>query len=567
MGKKSARNIILIGFSYTGKTTVGKEVALKLGWSFVDTDDEIALLAGKTVPEIFAQDGEARFREMERTALDNICQSEKMVVATGGGAVIDAANRELILQNGVVICLEATPATIYQRLLNDDAAKQNSIVRPLLAGNEPLKLIKSLKLSRQHYYTICDWTVNTDHITEDEVVEEVIRGFEYLRRAQAVAPIPNSTQASDTSYSDSVDIATVVTTATGSYPVFVGWDLLDRLGMYMRSAGINGRAYIVSDDQVFPIYGTRVKTLLEEDGFTVDCLAVPQGEHSKSLETAGSIYDWLVKNRCERGDSIVALGGGVVGDLTGFIAATFLRGIPLVQVPTTLVGMVDSSIGGKTAINHPQAKNLIGAFYQPRLVLSDIHALTTLSQRELVSGWAEVIKHAMILDADLAKLLEGQYQKLLKLDEDITSKVVTQNAAIKARVITEDEKDTGIRTILNYGHTIAHGLEAATGYGYFLHGEAVSIGIMGAALISEQIGLLSPDVVRRQQDLLDNFGLPTTCSGVKITSVLKAMELDKKVRGKALRWVLLTDVGQTVIREDVSPEVLMNVLKVLLKSK
>jgi len=564
MGRKFARNIILTGFSYTGKTTVGQEVARRLGWAFIDIDDEIVRLSGKPIPEIFAQDGESRFRELEKAVLNKVCQSKDVVISTGGGAVVDDANRELMLQSGVVICMEATPATIYQRMLRDAVDKQDSVIRPLLADDEPLKRIESLKASRQPYYAICDWTVNTDYISQDEVSEEVIRGFEQVRKAKTAATI---TQEPDVLNHQPSSVAAVVTTATESYPIFVGSGLLDQLGIHMRNAGIKGRAYIVSDDQVFPIYGTGVKQVLEEADFTVDCFTVPKGENSKSVETAVSIYNWLVEKRCERGDSIVALGGGVIGDLAGFVAATFLRGLPLVQVPTTLVGMVDSSIGGKTAINHPQAKNLIGAFYQPRLVLSDIQTLTTLPKREMVSGWAEVIKHAMIQDPDLATLLEERFQELLRLDKDITTKVIAQSAAIKARVVSEDEKEAGLRTILNYGHTIAHGLEAATGYGHFLHGEAVSIGMVGAALISEQMKLLTSDIVKRQQALLESFGLPTTCPGVEITSILKAMELDKKVSGKAMRWVLLTDVGQPVIREDVSPEVLKSVLKELIKAK
>jgi 3-dehydroquinate synthase len=225
--------------------------------------------------------------------------------------------------------------------------------------------------------------------------------------------------------------------------------------------------------------------------------------------------------------------------------------------------MVDSSIGGKVAVNHPQGKNLIGAFYQPRLVIADTQALTTLPRRELVSGWAEVVKHAMIRDLRLLELLEQQAEGLLTLDRMVTSDVVARSAAIKAKIVSEDEKERGIRVILNYGHTIAHGLETAANYERFLHGEAVAIGMTGAAMISREVGLLFHEIVERQEVLLRRFGLPTTFSGVDIERILQATELDKKVRRKKVRWVLLRAIGQPVVRDDVSRELAAGVIKKL----
>jgi 3-dehydroquinate synthase len=255
----------------------------------------------------------------------------------------------------------------------------------------------------------------------------------------------------------------------------------------------------------------------------------------------------------------------MIGDLAGFVAATFLRGLPWLQAPTSLIAMTDASIGGKVAIDHPHGKNLIGAFYQPSLVLADVQTLATLSQRELTSGWAEVIKHGLILDADLLKLLEDSARDLVKLKPDITSKVIARSAAIKCRIVSEDEKETGIRTLLNYGHTIAHGLEAASKYDRFLHGEAVAIGMMGAARLSHRLGLLSPEAVERQKAILQKFGLPTDCSGVPLADVFEAMELDKKVRDKAIRWVLLEDIGRAVIRSDVPKKDVVSILQEVIK--
>ncbi len=565
MGEKAAGNIILTGFSYTGKTKAGQKVAWKLGWKFIDIDEEIVHSYGKPIAEIFARDGEERFRELESKVLERVCQGSNTVIATGGGAVMSAANREMMMESGVVVCLEAKPATIYRRLLKDAEDPTNQEPRPLLAGPEPLRRIEWLKGFRQPYYVLADWTVHTDNLTVEEVADQVILGWRYGRRGRAALPVLPDARESDAPYCEQKGAACVVTTATENYPVFLGWGILEELGKRMRNAGLSGTAHIVSDDTVFPLYGARVAKILEDAGFAVDSLVVPQGERSKSFETAVKIYDWLVDCRAERGDNIVALGGGVVGDLAGFVAATFARGLPLIQVPTSLVGMVDSSIGGKVAVNHPQGKNLIGAFYQPRVVIADTQVLTTLPRRELVSGWAEVIKHAMIRDPLLLELLEERTEKLLVLERAATSDVVARNAAIKAKIVSEDEKEQGIRIILNYGHTIAHGLEAATDYERFLHGEAVAIGMVGAAMISREVGLLSQEVVDRQKALLERFGLPAGFSGVDIERLLRAMDLDKKVRSKRVRWVLLRGIGQPVVRDDVHGEVAVGAIRKLLQ--
>lgn len=568
MGQRACGNIILTGFSYTGKTQVGLAVAASLGLSYVDTDEEIVRLSGEPIADIFARDGEDRFRELERETLREVCGRTDAVISTGGGAFMFEANRDLMLESGVVVCLEARPATIYGRLLKDAEENPGQEVRPLLAGADPLKRIEELKRFRQPFYALADWTVHTDSLTVQEVAEEVIRGWERIgsrKKARAPQPsVPESREA-DAPYCHGHGAACVVTTATEAYPVFVGWGVLDRLGRHMRNAGLEGRVHVVSDDQVFPLYGESAGKVLEQAGFAVDHFVLAKGEQSKSFGTAVAVYDWLVERRAERGDAILALGGGVVGDLAGFVAATFLRGIPLVQVPTSLVGMVDSSIGGKVGVNHPQGKNLIGAFYQPRLVLSDIQTLATLPRREYVSGWAEVIKHAMIRDPRLLRLLEERSHDLLGLERDVTTEAVARSAAIKAEVVSADEKERGLRTILNYGHTIAHGLEAATGYERFLHGEAVAIGMAGAARISRRLGMLSQGVVERQEQVLREFGLPASCAGVVPDGVLQALQLDKKVRGERIRWVLLTDVGRIAVRDDVPDEVVRDEVRRLLE--
>ena len=588
MERKMA-NIILTGFSGTGKSLVAKEVAQRLSWDFIDTDEEIVKQAGKPIAEIFQRDGEGRFRELEYEAIERACQQEQAVIAIGGGAIVDPRNYELLVQNGLIVCLEAKPETIYQRLFQETGYESEPEIRPLLADENPLECIRQLKVSRQPYYANADWTVHTDNLSISEVAEEVIRGWRLLRR---FAPRNDRGRARNdikkaAHYDMDKDVACEVKTATQSYPVFVGYGLLEKLGEKVKESGLSGGVTIISDETVFSLYGSRAEGVLKNAGFTVNSFVVPPGEGTKNINSAIKIYDFLVEHRVERDDILIALGGGMVGDLAGFVAATFLRGMPWIQIPTSLVAMVDASIGGKVGVNHPQGKNLIGAFYQPGFVLADVQTLTTLSQRELTSGWAEVIKYGLILDKVFFEFLESNAERLVKLEPNALSEAIARSAAIKAQVVSEDEKERGKRIILNYGHTIAHGLEAATGYKHFLHGEAVAIGMMGAAKISQRLGLLSPSVVEKQQSLLQKFGLPVKChcapfapchsegaerpknlaqDGLReaISDITKAMEFDKKTRKKAIRWVLLEDIGKTVVRNNVPQQDVQAVLQELI---
>ncbi|MBI2849334.1 MAG: 3-dehydroquinate synthase [Chloroflexi bacterium] len=549
--------IFLIGFSFTGKSVVGQKIAHRLGWSFMDTDQEIVRRAGKPIPDIFAQNGEDYFRKLEREAIKRVSRRTSVVVSTGGGAILDERNRELMAASGMVVCLEAKPETIYRRLLKDAETGTNPVVRPLLTGSDPQQRIQFLKEFRQPYYAIAHWTVHTDSLTEDEAAEEVIRGWGFHTRrpephSQPVAPSLPQRKEQEAPYCESPDAACVVKTKTASYPIFVDWDGLKKIGPRLRHMGLHGQAFIVSDENVFQAYGTEVEGSLMESGFKVPSYQLPAGEESKSLEQVQAIYDWMIDSRAERGQAVIALGGGVVGDVAGFVAATFLRGLPLVQVPTSLLAMVDSSIGGKVGVNHPRGKNLIGAFYQPCLVLIDPATLKTLPPRELTSGWAEVIKHAFILDAGLFRFLEDHAPRLRALEKGLVLETIRRSVTIKARIVEEDEHEvTGRRTLLNYGHTIGHALEAATAYTRFLHGEAVAIGMMGAALLSEELSLIAAGEVAAQESLLLDFGLPTRAFGVKKKKIWQTMALDKKVKDKDIRWVLLAGIGQASLRDHV----------------
>jgi 3-dehydroquinate synthase len=557
MASDPPRRIFLTGFSFSGKSRVAPVIANSLGWRTVDLDDLIVEAAGKPIPQIFADEGEPGFRLRETKALRHACQGTEVVVATGGGIVLAEENRRLMAASGVVVCLEARPETIYARL--QQAANVDESERPLLRGADPLGRIRHLKALRQPLYALADFTVHTDDLSPELVAEEVVRAW---RRFAECFSYDGSRLAGAAAGSTTVEMADVpvaepgpicsVKTETADYPVYAGWDVFDALGEKLRQAGLSGGLYVITDFNVNNHYGFRAAEVLRREGFAVHTYIVPAGESSKSLERASEIYDWLTAHKAERGQGVIALGGGVVGDLAGFVAATYLRGLPLVQAPTSLLAMVDASIGGKVAVDQREAKNLVGAFYQPLLVFADVATLRTLPERELTSGWAEVIKHALVLDAGLLALLEDQVDALRGLDPDVTTQVVRRSMALKAQVVAEDERElTGRRSILNYGHTAGHALEAAAGYGTLLHGEAVAWGMIVAGEIGRRIGLTPQEVVERQQAALTRFGLLRALSAVSVDAVVSAMSLDKKVSGKGIRWVLVADTGKPVLRSDV----------------
>lgn len=540
-------HLILTGFSGTGKSAVGREAARLLGWDFIDTDAEVVRRAGKPIARIFAEEGETAFRALEaQVLLEALARPEPTVIATGGGAVLDETNRQRMFISGVVVCLEARPETVLQRL-----AQGEDEVRPLLASPDPLERIRSLKAQRQPLYALADWTVHTDALSVDEAAREVVRGWDRGRRR-----FPGGISAQN------ADLAAIVHTAAGPYPVYVGWGVLSTLGQRLIRMGLGSTAYLITDRAVFYAWGRKVQTALEEAGIPTHIFTFPPGEASKTLDTVRLAYEWLASTRAQRGHLIVAVGGGVVGDLAGFVAATYNRGMPFVQVPTTLLAMVDASIGGKTGVDLPEGKNLVGAFYQPRMVLAEAATLGTLPQRVLREGWAEAIKHGLILDAHLFRTFEEQADALLRLERTITVSVLRRSMAIKAEVVSQDEKETlGVRILLNYGHTVGHALEQATGYTGYLHGEAVAVGMMAEGRMSQRMGLLSAEGLERQRRVLERFGLPTSCPGVDPQALKAGMAVDKKRAGKGLRWVLLADIGRAVVRDDVPDEIVDEALR------
>ena len=331
-----------------------------------------------------------------------------------------------------------------------------------------------------------------------------------------------------------------------SYPIYVGENLLPEAGELMRRAGVGEKVAIVTDAKIAGLYLKPLEESLRSSGFKVVTAIVPAGEEHKNLNTVSTIYDRLVGARFDRGSALVALGGGVIGDMTGFAAATFLRGISYVQIPTTLLAQVDASVGGKTGVNHLEGKNLIGAFYQPRLVLIDADTLQSLPPRELTAGMAEVIKYGIIADPTLFALLEESLRDSTTLPQELLVRVIAAACRIKASVVEQDERESDLRAVLNFGHTVGHALEALTHYETYLHGEAVAIGMVQAVTISARERLCDEAAFKRIRRLISRAGLPTEIPpGVDLRELLKHMEVDKKSAGGKIKFVLCRGIGAT----------------------
>jgi len=347
--------------------------------------------------------------------------------------------------------------------------------------------------------------------------------------------------------------------AAHSYEVRVGAGLLERVGLWLKELGFSGRAVIITDTTVNALYTGVLERGLDIAEFSVTVIEVPPGEEQKSLETAADLYGKLIAAYTERTTPVLALGGGVIGDLAGFVAATYMRGVPLIQVPTTLLAQVDSSIGGKTAVDYSGLKNVIGSFYQPILVVADIEALKTLPKVELSNGLAEVVKSAVIRSRSFFEFLGINLLKARDFHMKVLEVIVAETARIKAEIVEKDEKETGLRGILNYGHTIGHAIEAASDY-QLKHGQAVAIGMMAAAKISSRMGLLDESEVVALEEVLVRAGLPTRMPDIDKEAVLQAMQHDKKVLQDKLRFVLLKSIGSALISDEVEPALVEEVI-------
>ena len=354
-----------------------------------------------------------------------------------------------------------------------------------------------------------------------------------------------------------------------TYPIEIGYGTLAHFGhrlSLLRPTHIGAKVAVVTHPSLVKLYGRSMVLSLREAGFAVTQIVIPQGESSKDLAWLGRIIDTLVAEKFERNSALIALGGGVIGDLTGFAASVYLRGVPYVQVPTTVIAQVDSSVGGKTAVNHAQGKNLIGAFYQPKLVVIDIATLNSLDRRECVGGLAEVIKYGVIADAALFSFLEANMERVLNRDPDVWRHLVKRSCEIKAAVVSADEREGGRRRILNYGHTLGHAIEAVTGYRGYTHGEAVAMGMDFAAELSVARGTCSRTTWQRQRDVCRRAGLPSGVSGLSAAAMMRAMERDKKVVAEIINFVLVDRIGRVRI-EPIEKPVLRQMLNTVTGAK
>lgn len=533
------QRIFLTGLSGAGKSTVGRRVALLLNWDFIDTDDLLAERAGVPVGQALADYGEERFRQLEGEALRDAASREHVVVATGGGIVISEANRAFLREQGLTVYLQTSIETAWQRIQEHLNGAGEHAYRPLVAGPAGKQRLHDLLAARAAWYEQALVHIATDTITPESAASQIF--VSALAAGQLLA-------------SDSARISSNLRVGGMISQAVIEWGSFCQLSAALQARSTQRRVFIVTDSSVGALYAVAVRALLEHAGLEPLLFTVPAGEGSKSFACFQQIIDWLVEHHAERSEPLVALGGGVVGDLTGYVAASYRRGVPLIQVPTTLLAQIDSSIGGKTGINHPLGKNLIGAFYQPELIFADPALLLTLPERAYREGWAEIVKTGVILDAELFAMLEERLADLERRDADLLTQVVARCIRMKMDVVQGDERDGGLRNILNYGHTFGHALETITTYGTWLHGEAVSIGMEVAGRIAVARGLISADELTRQRRLLQAIGLPIECPGVDGEKILLAMQNDKKVQNGRTHWILPTRIGQAQMYSDVPLE-------------
>ncbi len=502
-------HVFLYGPPGSGKTTLGRDLAKALEMPFSDLDSQIEARAGKRIAEIFSIEGEASFRRQElavlREAVKIDAANPPRVIALGGGALLNPEARAVAEASGQVLCLQADPGTLLARM----AAEEGQ--RPLLAG-DPAERLRSLLSERGDHYRSFPSSLDTTSLSGEALVWQAQLKLGMFR-VHGMGP---------------------------AYDVRIDAGGLGRLGLHFQTRGLKGPVALVSDWNVGAHYLEPATDSLQAAGYEVKVHCIEPGEAYKNIDTVLKVWDFFVRAGVERGSTVAALGGGVVGDLTGFAAAVFLRGVPWVNLPTSLLAMVDSSTGGKTGIDLPQAKNLVGAFYPPRLVLADPRVLATLPARELSSGLAEAIKHGIIADPDLFALCETGLPWIKQNLEPL----VRQAMAVKLKVIAIDPYEKDLRQALNLGHTIGHGVERASEF-RLSHGEAVAIGTVAEARLAEKIGLAEPGLAQRIAAAIERLSLPVEIPpDISIEQVAKAMHHDKKRAGGLLRFALPLRIGE-----------------------
>ena len=530
-----------------GKTTIGRLLARKLNRRFVDADHEIEARTGATIPWIFEIEGEACFRRREADVIRDLSAQHGLVLATGGGAVLDPKSRALLAERGTVIYLRASIGSILQRTAHDKN-------RPLLQTADPRGKLEQLWTERDPLYReIADLVIDTGRPNVQSMVQTILDQLAAQENARA-------RKHARTAMNEQAHITLNVELGDRSYPIEIGAGLLDDAALLARHIG-GHKVAIVTNTTVAPLYLDKVAGHLRAAGRDVLEIVLPDGEEHKNWQSLNLVYDALLQNKCDRKTTLVALGGGVIGDLTGFAASSYMRGVPFVQIPTTLLAQVDSSVGGKTGINHPLGKNMVGAFYQPNVVLIDTSTLTTLPPRELSAGLAEVIKYGLICDEPFLTWLEENVERLRALDQQALTVAIERSCAAKAAVVGADERESGVRATLNLGHTFGHAIETHMGYGVWLHGEAVAAGTVMALEMSSRLGWITEQERDRGIRLFQRAGLPVMPpQEMSEADFLEHMAIDKKVIDGRLRLVLLRRMGEAVVTDDYPKEILQATL-------
>lgn len=497
----------------SGKSQVANALAELWRKSAVDLDHAIEQRAGMGIPQIFERRGESGFRELERSVLRELLADPKVcIVSLGGGTVTDFVSRRLLLEQGVLITLRASLDTLCARVGSGRG-------RPLLAGGNIRQRLETVLEQRAAAYAECHREIETDGRSIREVAQEV-------DRVVSDAPI-------------------VVPMGERTYRVEVGSGTRHDLARRARKAVSGDQALLVTDTGVQDPWGRRAEQELVDAGFKVTSVCLESGEQHKNLGSIERIWDAALSSGVDRDALVVGVGGGVVGDMAAFAASTILRGISIGQLPTTLLAMVDSAVGGKTGIDRPQGKNLIGTFHQPRFVLCDVETLSTLPLAERRAGLAEVVKSAWIDGEASVKLLEDRAEDLVAGDLDATTDAVRMSVQLKARIVTEDEKESGVRALLNLGHTVGHAIEAATGFLGLRHGEAVSLGMVAAFRLARALGAATSEQEHRAVSLLKALGLPVELDGYLDEKSLDFLGSDKKRKGGKVRFVVPGAPGET----------------------
>ena len=504
--------IFLYGPPGSGKTTIGLTLAKSLGYKFIDLDEQIQNRSGRLIANIFATEGEAGFRRRESTLLAELITDAQEagsghVIALGGGALLDTEPRELAEASGKVVFLEVAFDTLLNRLLRHPGK------RPLIAEDTADRL-KALMDQRENHYASFPLRVNAEQSGEQVAWEiQVLLGIFHI-----------------------------IGMGKG-YEVHIRPGELEQIGVELRRRKLGGPVAVVSDTTVAGFFAERVISSLKSSGYQVRLISIPPGEQFKTIETVSNLWAGFLEGGLERSSTVLALGGGVVGDLAGFAAATYLRGVRWVAIPTTLLAMVDASLGGKTGADLPQGKNLVGAFYPPALVLADPQVLDTLPFDEYRSGMAEVVKHGIIADPELFALCARGLPAVRENQDEMVRRAV----AVKVRIVQEDPYERGRRAVLNLGHTLGHAIEKVSGY-RLKHGEAVAIGILHAARLAQRQGIAQDDLTDQILDVLRGFDLPTEIpSDLDPYLIRQAMGYDKKKAGGKLRWVLPVRIGEVKI--------------------